>query len=111
MFIRNFHAIHVGLATQEQRRVAERRAQEALKSSKVKAKVKEKNVRYVAVPVKREKGQKSSGGTTVMKVNAETGKPTGEVFEAKDQGTVKSGDTIRLGGDPTLYFASTGDKV
>lgn len=108
---RSFHAINVGLATQEQKYLAEKRAESALKSKKVQSSVQEKKVRYVAVPVKRASGQGGGGGTTVMKVNAETGKPTGEVFVAQDQGGAKNGDTIKLGGDPTLYFASTGDKL
>ena len=108
---RSFHAMHIGMATQEQKYAAEKRAEAALKSSTVKAKVQEKKVRYVAVPVKRAAGQKGESGTTVMKVNADTGVPTGEVYVAKDQGTAKDGDTIKLGGDPTLYFASTGSKL
>lgn len=111
MYGRSFHAMHIGMATQEQKYLAEKRAEAALSSSKVKAKVQEKKVRYVAVPVKRAPGQKGEGGTTVMKVNADTGIPTGEVYVAKDQGTAKDGDTIKLGGDPTLYFASTGSKL
>lgn len=108
---RSFHAVHVGLATQEQAYLAEKRAEQLLKSKKNQSTVQEKKVKYVAVPVKRTKSQGGGGGTTVMKVNAETGKPTGEVFVAQDQGTAKSGDTIKLGGDPTLYFASTSDQL
>lgn len=108
---RSFHSINIGLATQEQQYLAAKRAEAALRSKKVKSTVQEKKVRYVAVPVKRAKGQSGASGTTVMKVNAETGKPTGDVFVAQDQGSVKSGDTIKLGGDPTLYFASTSDQL
>lgn len=67
-------------------------------------------MKYVAVPVKADTGRKSKG-TTMMKVNAATGVPTGEVFQAADNGGAKTGDTIKLGGDPTLYFASTGGQL
>lgn len=107
---RSFHSVHVGRANDAQLALAKSRGSAALKSSTVKKQIEAKKVRYVAVPVKREKGQKSKG-TTVMKVNAATGIPTGEVFEAADNGGAKNGDTIKLGGDPTLYFASTGGQL
>ncbi len=106
-----FHAVHLGAASAEQRRIAQMRAEAALQSTKVKSRVQQQKVRYVAVPVKRTTAQASRGGTAVMKVNASTGVPTGDVYEAKDEGNAKDGDTIRLGGDPTLYFATTGDKL
>ena len=93
-----------------QKRMAEKQAQQALASSKVKNRIEKQKITYVAVPVRGEKGQKG-GGTTVMKVNAATGVPTGEVYATKGEGTVKDGDTIKLGGDPTLYFATTGSKL
>ncbi len=108
---RSFHAVHVGMATARQRSLAETRAQAALQSARVKNSVQQKKVRYVAVPVAREKTQKSVAGTTVMKVNVDTGVPTGDVYVAQDKGTAKDGDTIRLGGDPTLFFATTGDRL
>ncbi len=108
---RHFHSVHLGQATAQQKRAAEQRAQIALRSTRTRQKMKEKNVRYVAVPVKRDQSQKAVAGTTVMKVDASTGKPTGELFVAKDQGGVKEGDTIKLGGDPSLYFATGGDSL
>jgi hypothetical protein len=107
---RSFHAVHIGEATNYQKQLAERQAQATLKKSTVRSQIKERKVSYVAVPVKREKGQKSEG-TAVMKVNASTGVPTGEVYATKGEGVVRDGDTIKLGGDPTLYFASTGGKL
>ena len=45
-----------------------------------------------------------------MKVNIATGISTGEVF-VSDAAVPKDGDKIKLGGDSTLYFAITGDKL
>jgi len=66
-------------------------------------------VQYVAVSVKRSKTQ-TVRGTPVMKVNIATGISTGEVF-VSDAAVPKDGDKIKLGGDSTLYFAITGDKL
>ncbi|RYD35143.1 MAG: hypothetical protein EOP87_07870 [Verrucomicrobiaceae bacterium] len=107
----DFHVQHVGQATEAQRKYATERAQVALSSTATRQKLKAKNVKYVAVAVKRDRSQKSASGRTVMKVNVATGKPTGEVFAAKDQGGLKEGDTIKLGGDPTMYFATAGDGL
>lgn len=104
-----FHLAHIASATAEQRRSAESSARQALESSSVVTEVKKRKVQYVAVPVKRSKGQKE-GGTHVMKVNVATGVSTGEVFVA-DKGEPKSGDKLKLGGDSTLYLALTGDKL
>ncbi len=107
----DFHAQHVGQATEAQRKLAMESAQVALRSAATRQKLKAKNVKYVAVAVKRDKSQKTTAGRTMMKVNVATGKPTGEVFAAKDQGGLKEGDTIKLGGDPTMYFAPAGDGM
>ncbi len=107
----DFHVQHVEQATEAQRKLAAERAQMALSSSSTRQKLKARNVKYVAVAVKRDRSQKASAGRTVMKVNVATGKPTGEVFTAKDRGNLKEGDTIKLGGDPTMYFAPAGDGL
>ncbi len=104
-----FHQMHVAAATAEQRRTAELRASNALKSSTVSNEVKKKKVQYVAVPVKRSKTQTKSG-TPLMKVNVATGVSTGEVFVAESEGP-KDGESFKLGGDATLYLALTGDKL
>lgn len=109
---KNFHASHIGQATEAQQKLAASNAQAVLSSASTRQKLKAQNVKYVAVAVKRDKSQqKAAPGRTVMKVNVATGKPTGEVFAAKEQGGVKEGDTIKLGGDPTMYFATAGDKM
>jgi hypothetical protein len=104
-----FHEVHVFAATAEQRRAAEQRARAAMKSSAVASRVKREKVQYVAVPVKRNKSQ-TGRGASVMKVNVATGVSTGEVFVSEDAGP-KDGDKIKLGGDSTLFFATTGDKL
>ncbi|WAC17869.1 hypothetical protein OVA24_11500 [Luteolibacter sp. SL250] len=109
---RNFHAMHIGQATEAQHKMAAQNAQVVLRSAATRQKLKASNVKYVAVAVKRDKSQtKAAPGRTVMKVNVATGKPTGEVFAAKEQSGMKEGETIKLGGDPTMYFATAGDKL
>lgn len=92
-------------ANEAQKREAERRAQQALAKQNVRNDLKKKNARYVAVPVKRSNGQ---GGSSqhLMKVNAETGEPTGEVYVPKAGTTVSPGSTIDLGGQKALYYGS-----
>lgn len=104
-----FHEMHVVAATKEQRALAEARAKKALKGSVVAEKVRKERVKYVAVPVTRTKAQVGRG-TPVMKVNVTTGLSTGEVFTPQ-QGAPKDGEKIQLGGDSTLYFATSGDKL
>ncbi|MGJ8642340.1 MAG: hypothetical protein ACSHX9_02940 [Luteolibacter sp.] len=104
-----FHDMHVATATAEQRKSAEESASKALKSSAVVKQLKKEKVKYVAVPVKRSSTQKKSG-TTMMKVNVDTGVSTGEVFVAKSSGP-KDGENFKLGGDSTVYLALTGDKL
>lgn len=104
-----FHRMHIIAATAEQRKSAELSAKKALKSSTVINQVKKEKVQYLAVPVKPSKTQKERG-TPVMKVNIATGVSTDEVF-VKDEGGYKPGEKVKLGGDYTLYFATTGDKI
>ncbi len=101
----------VGRATPEQSTVAENRGRAALSRTQVKKRIEKEKVRYVAVPVKPAAGQKTEGRPAIIKVDTLTGKPSGDVYAPAKGQELKSGDTIKLGGDPTLFFASAADKI
>ncbi len=97
-------------ANQEQRYQAEQRARAQLARPRVRNEVRKKKVRYVAVPVKRDESKskgRSGPSQHLMKVNAETGKPTGEVFVPKAGQEVRNGNVVKLGGDEALYYGSS----
>lgn len=100
----------IGRATSSQTAAAEKQGRVVLSQPKVKRQVEKEKVRYVAVPVERAPSQKQGKGKAMMKVDTSTGKPQGEVFAADDE-KPRSGSTIKLGGDPTLYFASAEDQI
>lgn len=92
-------------ANQRQKEEAEARARAELARPRVREQVRKKKVRYVAVPVRRAEG-KGGSSQHLMKVNAETGKPTGEVFVPQEGQKVSNGNVVKLGGDEALYYGN-----
>lgn len=98
----------IGKANAEQKRLAEQRAAVALNKPKVRQQVKTSKAKYVAVPVPKAKDQQGPS-TQLMKVNAQTGKPTGDIYAPPS--SVKDGQEVKLGGDTAVYCGTSINKA
>lgn len=111
---RDLLGYRIGRATAAQKQLAEAKAQEILARDTVKRQVAKSKQRHVAVavePTPDQRAKQKKRSVAVIKIDTRSGKAEDDVFSPEGGAALKSGKEIQLGGDPTLFFATSGDDI